>query len=509
MAPAIPDTPAMAPGYDPSPWGDFFTEYEPQQQQWSEQWMIVRADKLNEDARMLFKTCNSMATRISLVDTLEHLGIDHHFEKEINEALIKILESQFSNSSLGEVALGFRLLREHGHWVSPDVFNKFKGEDGSFNTDITNDARGLLCLYNAAHLLINGEPTLEEAKAFARHHLELMSEYSEDELHNPMLLELAKLDFNLLQHVHLKELKTITEWWNKFSRNIGLSYIRSRIVESYTWAYVVYHEKDFKLPRSIITKMIVIITTLDDTYDIQATIEEFRKLHEAIQRWDEDAISILPEYMKNLYLELLRTFKDIEVQVPIGMDYDISYLKKSIQDHVTGYLQEAEWAHKNYNPSFKEQVDLTSLTIGAPTLSVSVVAGMNDAIMKRALEWASSVPTVVTSAGRIVRFMNDIGAFKRRKCKGDAASSVECYIHEHGVSEEWIDTSAVGDTDHYKTLGTRRDASKVEFKPAFSRLSLHHPSATPRTMSPPMSASPAASARRSTPTTSSMMMMPR
>uniref|UniRef100_A0ACD5UFH7 Uncharacterized protein n=1 Tax=Avena sativa TaxID=4498 RepID=A0ACD5UFH7_AVESA len=500
MAPAIPDTPAMAPGYDPSPWGDFFTEYEPQQQQWSEQWMIVRADKLNEDARMLFKTCNSMATRISLVDTLEHLGIDHHFEKEINEALIKILESQFSNSSLGEVALGFRLLREHGHWVSPDVFNKFKGEDGSFNTDITNDARGLLCLYNAAHLLINGEPTLEEAKAFARHHLELMSgticlpldkqvkrtlhvplprtckrietlhyitEYSEDELHNPMLLELAKLDFNLLQHVHLKELKTITEWWNKFSRNIGLSYIRSRIVESYTWAYVVYHEKDFKLPRSIITKMIVIITTLDDTYDIQATIEEFRKLHEAIQRWDEDAISILPEYMKNLYLELLRTFKDIAVQVPIGMDYDISYLKKSIQDHVTGYLQEAEWAHKNYNPSFKEQVDLTSLTIGAPTLSVSVVAGMNDAIMKRALEWASSVPTVVTSAGRIVRFMNDIGAFK---CKGDAASSVKCYIHEHGVSEEVVVARIDAlIEDEWKTLNQARFEDRA-LLPALQRI---------------------------------------
>ena len=148
---------------------------------------------------------------------------------------------------------------------------------------------------------------------------------------------------------------------------MGLSYIRSRIVESYTWAYVVYHEKDFKLPRSIITKMIVIITTLDDTYDVHATLDECQKLHEAIQRleiaqltfspsiymyflchtsarcltisgaihncpcrWDESAVSILPEYLKNLYMELLRTFKDIEAEVPINMDYDISYLRKSV-----------------------------------------------------------------------------------------------------------------------------------------------------------------------------------
>ena len=100
-------------------------------------------------------------------------------------------------------------------------------------------------MYNAAHLLIHDEPALEEAKDFAQHHLELMrsslssplakqvkrslhvplprtckrietlhyiSEYNEDEGYNPILLELAKLDFNLLQHVHLKELKSITEY---------------------------------------------------------------------------------------------------------------------------------------------------------------------------------------------------------------------------------------------------------------------------------------------------------
>lgn len=53
-------------------------------------------------------------------------------------------------------------------------------------------------------------------------------------------------------------------------------------MESYTWAYVVYYQEGFELPRSIITKMIVLITTLDDTYDIRATIDECRKLHEAI-----------------------------------------------------------------------------------------------------------------------------------------------------------------------------------------------------------------------------------
>ncbi|SPT15473.1 unnamed protein product [Triticum aestivum] len=457
-------------GFEPSSWGDFFIAYEPPPPKRSEEWMMARAEKLKGDVSLLFKTCNGTRARMFLVDTLQHLGIDHHFEEQIHDSLNELLESDFSSSSsLHEVALQFRLLRENGHWVSPDVFDKYKGEDGSFRKDITNEPKGILILYNATHLLIQGEPKLEEAMTFARQHLvsvngslqspldkqvkraihralprackrvevlQYISEYEEEEGHNQILLELAKLDFNLLQHVHLKELKDITEWWKHFSGFIDLSFIRDRLVESYTWAYVLYYEKGFELQRSITTKMIVLITTLDDTYDIRASIEECRKLHEAIQRWDKTAVSLLPEYLKKLYIELLRTFKNIEVEMPVNVNYDTAYLKKAIQNHVTGYLQEAEWCYSKHKPSFENQVNVTSLTIGAPTVCLSMMASMGDTIMKRAVEWVAGVPNVVIAAGKIVRFMNDIAAFENRKCKGDAASSVECYIHEYGVTGE-------------------------------------------------------------------------
>ncbi len=128
-----------------------------------------------------------------------------------------------------------------------DAFRRFKGEDGRFiNTGIADEPRGLLSLYNAAHLLIHDEPELEEAISLARHHLELMRgggglkppladqinraldlplpraykrietlhymlEYGQEEGHNVDLLDLAKLEFNLLQHVHLKELRNFSQ----------------------------------------------------------------------------------------------------------------------------------------------------------------------------------------------------------------------------------------------------------------------------------------------------------
>jgi hypothetical protein len=124
------------------------------------------------------------------------------------------------------------------------VFKNFQGKDGCFKKDITNDLEGLLSLYNAAYLLVHNEPELEEAMSFARHHLEswsgslnspldeqvkralhiplartfrrvetlnYFSEYKEEKDYNPVLLELAKLDFTLLRHVQLRELKDITE----------------------------------------------------------------------------------------------------------------------------------------------------------------------------------------------------------------------------------------------------------------------------------------------------------
>lgn len=109
--------------------------------------------------------------------------------------------------------------------------------------EITNDPRGLLSLYNAAYMLIHDEAALEKAINFARLHLEsmrhdleyplfdqvnralhiplprtvrrvetlhYMSEYEHEPEYNPIILELAKIDFNHLQQLHIQEIKAIS-----------------------------------------------------------------------------------------------------------------------------------------------------------------------------------------------------------------------------------------------------------------------------------------------------------
>ena len=56
--------------------------------------------------------------------------------------------------------------------MAADVFDRFRDETGSFSEDLISDPRGLLSLYNVAHMAVPGEAILDEAIAFARRHLE-------------------------------------------------------------------------------------------------------------------------------------------------------------------------------------------------------------------------------------------------------------------------------------------------------------------------------------------------
>ncbi|GMN29355.1 hypothetical protein TIFTF001_041304 [Ficus carica] len=59
----------------------------------------------------------------------------------------------------------------HSMAVRHGIFQKFTNEQGKFNNALTSDAQGMLSLCEAAHLMVHGEPILEEALAFTTTHL--------------------------------------------------------------------------------------------------------------------------------------------------------------------------------------------------------------------------------------------------------------------------------------------------------------------------------------------------
>ncbi|CAL5406936.1 unnamed protein product [Camellia sinensis] len=142
------------------------------------------------------------------------------------------VELDGSNDDLYTIALLFRLLRQQGYPISSDVFYEFKDDNGKILESLIRDVRGMLSLYEAAHLRLAGDDILDEALSFTITHLEfavpnlsnLVQEqvihalnqpihkgltrleatryfffFEQDDSHNKVLLNFAKLDFNLLE----------------------------------------------------------------------------------------------------------------------------------------------------------------------------------------------------------------------------------------------------------------------------------------------------------------------
>ncbi|GLT83136.1 hypothetical protein SLE2022_014450 [Rubroshorea leprosula] len=70
----------------------------------------------------------------------------------------------------------FGLLRQHGYQVPAGIFNEFKDEKGRFKHEFSTDITGLMELYEASQLIIEGEDILDKAREFSAKHLKAWEE---------------------------------------------------------------------------------------------------------------------------------------------------------------------------------------------------------------------------------------------------------------------------------------------------------------------------------------------
>ncbi|XP_064986988.1 (S)-beta-bisabolene synthase-like [Musa acuminata AAA Group] len=434
----------------------------------SEAWMRDRGEELREEVRRMFQDNNDVTQTMHLIDTIQLLGLDYHFEEELTEALKRVYDADSANDGLYEVSLRFRLLREKGYSVTSDVFDKFKDEGGSFSTTLTDDVKGLLSLYNAAYLGTHGETILDEAISFTRIHLTSMvhdlnppmatlvslaletplrrsikrlfarhyiSIYQEEPTRNDKILELAKLDFHILQSLHRRELKDVCmQWWKDLALTKTLSFARDRAVEAYYWILGVYYEPQFSRARVMTTKIVLVTSILDDIYDDYSTLEESQLLTDAIQRWDFEAVDQLPEYLKDFFLKLLFAVREFETELAAEEKFRIFYFKEALKSQARAYFEESRWRDEKYVPTLEEHLGVSKMSTTYPLLASAILVGMGEVATKEAFEWAASFPKIVDASSAIGRIMNDITSYEREGKREHVVSTVHCCMKEYGTS---------------------------------------------------------------------------
>ncbi|KAH9720499.1 alpha-humulene/(-)-(E)-beta-caryophyllene synthase [Citrus sinensis] len=460
--------------FHPSVWGDRFANYTAEDKMNHARDLKELKALKEEVGRKLLATAGPI--QLNLIDAIQRLGVGYHFERELEQALQHLYNEKYSDDDteddLYRISLRFRLLRQHGYNVSCDKFNMFKDDKGNFKESLASDVLGMLSLYEAAHLGVHGEDILDEAIAFTTTHLKsvathlsnplkaqvrhalrqplhrglprlehrrYISIYQHNASHDKALLTLAKLDFNLVQSLHKKELCEISRWWKDLDFARKLPFARDRMVECYFWILGVYFEPNYSLARRILTKVIAMTSIIDDIYDVYGTPEELKLFTEVIERWDESSMDQLPEYMQTFFGALLDLYNEIEKEIANeGWSYRVQYAKEAMKILVEGYYDESKWFHENYIPKMEEYMRVALVTSGYTMLTTVSFLGMDNIVTKETFDWVFSRPKIIRASEIIGRFMDDIKSHKFEQERGHAASAVECYMKQHGLSEQEV-----------------------------------------------------------------------
>ncbi|KAJ4981115.1 hypothetical protein NE237_031952 [Protea cynaroides] len=437
---------------------------------------IRPVEKLKKDVRYMLINNNERATlaQLDLIDDLQRLGLEYHFEKEIKEAM-DALKSVINNSGIIDddvhsTAFCFRLLRQHGYFVSQDVFNCFMDETGNFMTSLSQDVKGMLSLYKASHLALEGENMMDKAQAFSSktlkdlkrnmdpylaeqvsHALEVPSHwrvqwyearwyinaYERRKHINSTLLELAKLNFNMVQAIHQGELKEISRWWKEEGFAEKFSFARHRLVECFLWSVGIVFEPQYGCLRKWLTKIMNLIILIDDIYDIYGTLDELQQFTDAVDRWDDKKIEHLPDYMKICFVALYEMTDEINSGIQKYQNRNIkTHLKKVWTDFCKALLLEAKWYNSGYSPSLQEYLDNAWISSSVSILLVHAYFVVAYDRSDDEVGFLESNQDLLYYPSMILRLCNDLGTSAAELERGDAPSSILCYMREAEVSEE-------------------------------------------------------------------------
>ncbi|KAI3868709.1 hypothetical protein MKX03_025959 [Papaver bracteatum] len=428
-----------------------------------------------KQVKVMLKEAVTPPAKLELIDVIQSLGISYLFEEDIHKILENIChdDAQKTKDNLYATSLRFRLLRQYGFHESQDIYDEFRHEKGGFKESITNDVNGMLSLFEAAHLLWEGEDILTEAIHFTRRHLLdngtkndntnvdiskqvrrslekpihwrvqrsearfFIEAYESQKDMNPLLLGLAKLNFNMVQAQHTTELGNISRWWNNLGVAKILNFARDRIVECFLSSVGFCWEPKYERCREWLTKILSFALVIDDIYDVYGSLEELELFTDAIERWDYKAVDKLPYYMKICFLALYNTVNQMAFEILREQQFDIlPHLTESLANSVKAMSTEAKWCRKGYMPTFVEyQHNGAVSSVGYVFLEIAFFA-TNQNISDGVLHAFMSNHPLLYSACLVCRLSNDLATSSVELKRGEVASSIYCYMQETKNSEK-------------------------------------------------------------------------
>ncbi|KAK6283657.1 hypothetical protein POUND7_002609 [Theobroma cacao] len=300
------------------------------------------------------------------------------------------------------------------------VFDRFKDKEGSFRNELRRDIKGLMELYEASQLAVEGEDILDGAREFSSQALKTWQSGELDQfsgrvikttLDQPyhkslsrftarnfltnfkgtnewinVLQELAKMDFNIVQSLHQTEVVRISNWWKGLGLTKELELARDQPLKWYIWSMASLTDPSLSEQRIDLTKPISLIYIIDDIFDIYGTLDELTLFTQAVDR---------------------------------------------------AFLVEARWFASGKLPKAKEYLENGITSSGVHIILVHSFFLLGQGLNNKNVELIDNNPGMISSTATILRLWDDLGSAKDENQDANDGSYVECYMEEHqGVKVE-------------------------------------------------------------------------
>ncbi|CAM8994965.1 unnamed protein product [Rhodiola kirilowii] len=437
-------------------------------------------EEMKQQVLVMVGCVSDEGEQLELIDDLQRLGVAYHFEKEIRTMLNKIYytnyvfnddKSALDDADLYRTALACRLFRQHGFAVPQDVLKLFLDDTGKFKSSLCADIKGLISLYEASYLATEGEDIMEEAWTFTTANLSKLNNadnayldalsaraldmplhwrnvrsearwfideaYVKKPRMSQLLLQFAKLDFNIVQAIYLEELRDLSRWWTNLGFEKDLSFARDSLVVSYLWGMIGSPDPQYGNSRKAVGSMGAVLSDVDDIYDLYGTLEEVELFTNTIHRWDVESMKQLPHYMKKCYFACYNRVNDLAYEVLKLKGVDVTlYLKKAWEDLSSAYLKEARWFHSGYKPTLEEYMSNAWISVAIPLCYLHAHIFDSTPSARNQEKYLETNPEIVKWACTIIRLADDLGTSPDEMERGDTPKSIQCYMNDTGASKQ-------------------------------------------------------------------------
>ncbi|KAL8500187.1 hypothetical protein ACS0TY_019972 [Phlomoides rotata] len=287
-----------------------------------------------------------------------------------------------------------------------EYFMGFKGEDDEFKSKdgVINDTKGVLALYEASHLSMEGEDILHEAAVFSSQHLNAYLISLEDAEHavmvknflqNPqhkmlvrftpeniphfldvgntwrnLVEKLAFFESALLEPIHKHEILQVVKWWKDLGLSNEMKSSRDQPQKWHMWSMAVLRDPTWSRHRILLSKPNSLVYAVDDIFDLHGTIPQLTLFTQVINRWDICGVEELPNYMRMCFMAIQDTTDEISRMVSQEFGWEpAEILRNEWRNLFNAFLKEAKWFTSGELPNTKEYLENGVISSGVPMSS--------------------------------------------------------------------------------------------------------------------------------------------